>query len=221
MKSNYTERKILIYLFFIGLFFFLLSSFGVFNGISAKVSSLLYNSLGYTNKWSKSYGPSWFVNINENVSSFGSKELVFIISTIFFFYLIVAERKKEAIKFAFTVAVSLIFIVIVKFINSERETVTLKEVYTETLANFPSGHAFIATVLYPSIAYFLSKTAKTSKEKIFFFTSAAAIVLIVGISRVTGSGHTVTEVIAGWSLGLSWFSLIKLTLLSNNFSNQT
>lgn len=132
-----------------------------------------------------------------------------------------AERKKEAIKFAFTVAVSLIFIVIVKFINSERETVTLKEVYTETLANFPSGHAFIATVLYPSIAYFLSKTAKTSKEKIFFFTSAAAIVLIVGISRVTGSGHTVTEVIAGWSLGLSWFSLIKLTLLSNNFSNQT
>uniref|UniRef100_A0A832DNZ7 Phosphatase PAP2 family protein n=1 Tax=Ignavibacterium album TaxID=591197 RepID=A0A832DNZ7_9BACT len=221
MKSKYTERKILIYLFFIGLLFFLLSSFGIFNGISAKVSALLYNSLGYTNRWSKSYGPAWFVNMNGNISSFGSKELVFLISTIFFLYLLVVQRKKEAIKFAFTVMVSLIFIVVVKFINSERETITIKEIYTETLANFPSGHAFIATVLYPSIAYFLSKTAKTLKEKKFFFTSAAAIVLIVGISRVTGSGHTVTEVIAGWSLGLSWFSLIKLTLLSNNFSNQT
>ncbi|MCL6495362.1 MAG: hypothetical protein K6T54_11370, partial [Ignavibacterium sp.] len=60
MKSKYTERKILIYLFFIGLLFFLLSSFGIFNGISANVSALLYNSLGYTNKWSKSYGPAWF-----------------------------------------------------------------------------------------------------------------------------------------------------------------
>lgn len=219
MNSNFTEKKILVLLFLIGLFFFLLSAFGVFNDLSASVSSLLYNNLGYTNKWSKSYGPSWFVNMNENVSSFGSKELVFIISTIFFFYLIVVERKKDAFKFAFTVVISLIFIVVVKFINSERETVTLKEIYTETLANFPSGHAFISTVLYPSIAYFLSKSTKNNKERIFYFTIAIAIVIIVGVSRVTGSGHTVTEVIAGWSLGLCWFSLIKFTLLKNKFNS--
>ncbi|AFH49870.1 Membrane-associated phospholipid phosphatase [Ignavibacterium album JCM 16511] len=216
MNSYSKEQKLLIVFFFTGIFFFLLSSFGVFDGISARVSSLLYNWLGYTNKWSKSYGPSWFVNMNGNISSFGSKELVFIISSIFFFYLLVSDRKKDAVKFAFTVIISLMFIVLVKYINSERETVTLKEIYTETLANFPSGHTFISTVLYPSIAYFLSIKSNSVKLKSFYITSAISIVIIVGISRVTGGGHTVTEVIAGWSLGLSWFALIKFILFRNS-----
>ena len=215
MNKFNNEQKFLVIFFITGIFFYLLSSFGVFDGISAEVSSMLYNWLGYTNKWSHSYGPQWFVNLNGNVSSFGSKELVFIISTIFYSYLLVSDRKKDAVKFAITVIVSLMFIVLVKYINSERETVTLKELYTETLANFPSGHTFISTVLYPSIAYFLSKGISSAKLKRFYFISAVGIVLIVGVSRVTGSGHTVTDVIAGWSLGLGWFALIKFLLFRN------
>lgn len=214
-NSLNNEQKLLIFFFFTGIFFFLLSSFGVFDGISADGSALLYNWLGYTNKWSKSYGPSWFLNMNENISAFGSKELVFLISVIFFAYLMISERKSDAIKFAFTVIISLMFIVLVKYINSERETVTLKELYTETLANYPSGHTFISTLLYPSIAYFLSISTNSVKLKSFYILSAIVIVIIVGISRVTGSGHTVTDVIAGWSLGLSWFALIKLILFRN------
>lgn len=212
MKFINKEQKLFIIFFLTGLFFFSLSSFGVFDEISAEVSSSLYNWLGYTNKWSRSYEPSWFVNMNGDLSAFGSKELVIIISTIFFFYLIVANRKSDAVKFFIAVAISLVFILIVKFINSGRDTVTLKEIYTETLANYPSGHTFIATVLYPSIAFFLSKTIDSTKLKSFYFISAIIIAVIVGISRITGSGHTVTEVIAGWSLGLSWFAIIKFIL---------
>ncbi len=204
----------MLLLFTTGLIFFLFCCSGIFDGISAKVSALLYNWLGYTNKWSKSYGPSWFVNLNGNVSSFGSKELVFIISTIFFIYLQVTDRKIDAYRFAITVITSLLFIITVKYINSSREIITLKEIYTESLAKFPSGHTFISTVLYPSIAYFMSKDANSQKFKLFYFATATAIVLIVGISRVTGSGHTVTEVIAGWSLGLCWFALIKMFLFN-------
>lgn len=212
MKLFNKEQKLLIIFFFTGLFFFLLSSFEVFDKLSSEVSSFLYYWLGYTNKWSKSYGPSWFVNMNGNLSAFGSKELVFIISIIFFSYLLVTNRKSDAVKFSVTVVVSLLFIVLVKFINSGRDTVTLKELYTETLSNYPSGHTFISTVLYPSIAFFLSKTVESIKVKSFYFISAITIALVVGISRFTGSGHTVTEVIAGWSLGLSWFALIKFIL---------
>lgn len=85
MNAYGKEQKLLIIFFVTGIFFFLLSSFGVFDGISAEVSSLLYNWLGYTNKWSHSYGPEWFVNLNGNVSSFGSKELVFSSAQFSFF----------------------------------------------------------------------------------------------------------------------------------------
>lgn len=212
------SNKSLMAMLIIGLSIFFVTSLGIFNRLSGDVSSILFNSLGYTNKWSRTYGPSWLVNMNSNIGSFGSKELVFIISTIFFSYLAVTNRKIDALKFAITVIISLMFIVLVKYINSEKETVTIKEIFTETLANFPSGHTFISTVLYPSIAYFLSKENSFPRLKRFYFISAVSIVLVVGMSRVMGGGHTVTEVIAGWSLGISWFALIKFILFrkSNN-----
>ena len=36
------------------------------------------------------------------------------------------------------------------------------------------------------------------------------IIILVGISRVTGSEHTLTEVIAAWSSGLVLFSICAL-----------
>jgi membrane-associated phospholipid phosphatase len=46
--------------------------------------------------------------------------------------------------------------------------------------------------------------------------SAAIIIALVGISRFVGSGHTITEVIAGWSLGLCWYSFVQIFLASDH-----
>jgi len=46
----------------------------------------------------------------------------------------------------------------------------------------------------------------------FLFISAAIIIALVGISRFVGSGHTITEVIAGWSLGLCWYTFAQMFL---------
>lgn len=209
------KKSLVVIIFLAGIILFTLASFGFFDNISKAIASFLFNNLGYTNKWSRTYGPSWFVNMNGNVSALGSKELVFIFSLICFFYLMIIKRETDALKFAFTIIMSLIFIVLIKFINSGREVVTIKELYTESLANYPSGHTFISTVLYPSIAYYLSVSTNSVKLKSFYLIVTIFIVTIVGVSRITGGGHTVTEVIAGWSLGLSWFILIKFILFRN------
>ena len=211
-KSN----KNLITIFASSFIIYLLSCVGLFDGLSALVSKSLYNALGYTNKWTHSFGPSWFIGMLNDISSLGSRELVLIISTFIFFYLKLSRGKTEAKKYLFTVGVGIVLILVVKSITSNLAEINFNTILTETLSSFPSGHTFIATVMYLAIAKYLSSRKKSDDVNKYLYVSAVFIILLVGISRFMGSWHTVTEVIAGWSLGLCWFSFAQIFLRLNH-----
>ncbi len=208
----FRTNKTLIIVFTISLIVYLLSCFGAFDGLSEIVAHSLYNALGYTNKWSHSYGPPWFVGMINDISSLGSRELVLIISTFMYFYLRMIKGKSDAGKFIFTVGLGIVLILVTKTITSNHAEINFNTILTETLSNFPSGHTFIATVMYLAIARYLSTHRKYEPVNKFLFISAAIIIALVGISRFVGSGHTITEVIAGWSLGLCWYTFAQMFL---------
>lgn len=203
---------------------YILSCFGLFDGISEFTAKSLYNLLGYTNRWSKAYGPEWFVTTKNNISALGSREIILIFTTFFYFYFSISRSKKEANNFLFTVGLGIIVILVTKTITSKLDEITFNTLLTESLSNFPSGHTYIATVLYFSIALNLTATKKSFLTNKFLYLSASIIVVFVGISRFIGNGHTVTEVIAGWTYGLTWFTFAQMflktdskTILSNRF----
>lgn len=208
----FRTNKNLIIVFTISLIVYLLSCFGAFDGLSEIVAHSLYNALGYTNKWSHSYGPPWFVGMINDISSLGSRELVLIFSTFIYFYLRIIKGKSEAGKYIFTVGLGIVFILVTKSITSNHTEINFNTILTETLSNFPSGHTFIATVMYLAMAKYLSTHRKYEPVNKFLFISAAIIIALVGISRFVGSGHTITEVIAGWSLGLCWYTFAQMFL---------
>lgn len=199
-------------IFTISTIVFTLSALGLFDSLSAEVSKLLYHTFGYTNKWSRSYGEPWFVNLNSNLSAFGSREIVLLVTVFFSVYLFKDRGKVKALNFLYTTIGAIILILFIKSITSDIGHITFKTIITESLSNFPSGHTFIATVLYLGIAKALNSRSRSASVNRFIFVSAILLIFIVGVSRVTGSGHTVTEVIAGWSLGLAWISLSELFL---------
>ena len=203
----------LIIIFIFSFIFFLLSCFGLFDGLSESVAKSQYNALGYTNKWSRSYGPPWFVGMINDISSLGSRELILIISTFMYFYLRLTKGKSDAGKFIFTVGFGIILILVTKSITSNHAEINFSTILTESLSNFPSGHTFIATVMYLAMARYLSTHRKYEPVNKFLFVSAAIIIFLVGISRFVGSGHTITEVIAGWSLGLCWYTFAQMILI--------
>ena len=212
LKSN----KNLITIFASSFIIYLLSCVGLFDGLSALVSKSLYNALGYTNKWTHSFGPSWFIGMLTDISSLGSRELVLILSTFIYFYLKLSRGKTEAKKYLFTVGIGIVLILVVKSITSNLAEINFNTILTETLSSFPSGHTFIATVMYLAIAKYLSSRKKSDDVNKYLYISAFFIILLVGISRFMGSWHTVTEVIAGWSLGLCWFSFAQIFLRLNH-----
>jgi undecaprenyl-diphosphatase len=208
----FRTNKTLIIVFTISLIVYLLSCFGAFDGLSEIVAHSLYNALGYTNKWSHSFGPPWFVGMINDISSLGSRELVLIISTFMYFYLRMLKGKSDAGKFIFTVGLGIVLILVTKTITSNHAEINFNTILTETLSNFPSGHTFIATVMYLAMARYLNTHRKYEPVNKFLFISAAIIIALVGISRFVGSGHTITEVIAGWSLGLCWYTFAQMFL---------
>jgi undecaprenyl-diphosphatase len=208
LKSN----KNYLIVFTTSLIVYLLSCFGIFDDFSEYTAKTLYYNLGYTNEWSFSYGPQWFAEIIKNLTALGSREVVLLFSVFMYFYLLRSRGKSDASKFVFIIGLGIVLILITKSITSKSSDVTFDAVVTETLSYFPSGHAFMTTVLYLSLAQFSTVRHKDEKKSKYMFVSASIVVLLVGVSLFMGSGHTVTEVIAGWSYGLCWYTFAQMFL---------
>lgn len=70
--------------------------------------------------------------------------------------------------------------------------------------SFPSGHALGAAAIYISLAYYAGQYASSWKQELFFYWLGAALVLIVGISRIYLGVHYPTDVLAGLCGGIAW-----------------
>ena len=61
-----------------------------------------------------------------------------------------------------------------------------------------------------TIAYFLSAEFVGKKKSTVIWFVAIMLIFLIGLSRIAGSRHYATDVIAGWSLGYTWFVLCVL-----------
>ncbi len=80
-------------------------------------------------------------------------------------------------------------------------------------ASFPSGHSFGATVAYLSLAFLVSREIKEIKLEILYYAMAFVVIGIVGFSRMFLGVHYPTDVVAGISLGMIWFSLVSIPFI--------
>lgn len=71
-------------------------------------------------------------------------------------------------------------------------------------ASFPSGHAMLSAVVYLTLGALTARFARTRRVKVFALVGAAAVALLVGMSRVYLGVHWPSDVLAGWSLGGAW-----------------
>lgn len=68
--------------------------------------------------------------------------------------------------------------------------------------SFPSGHSLSAIFFYGFLIYFVSKYIKNTKLKRILQVLIIVIILLIGFSRIYLGVHFVSDVIAGFVLGL-------------------
>ena len=80
--------------------------------------------------------------------------------------------------------------------------------------SYPSGHSMVALSFYGFIGYLLYKKYNNKNIKTFLITSTIFLILVVGFSRIYLGVHYLTDVIAGFILGLIYLPLyIKIIKL--------
>src|SRR5690349_10663317 len=89
--------------------------------------------------------------------------------------------------------------------------------------SFPSGHVLTALLAYGLLAYFFIPKMPSLFWKWVVGIAALLTVLFIGFSRLFLGGHYLTDVLAGYALGIAWagliFTLIETILMRRKTSN--
>jgi len=70
--------------------------------------------------------------------------------------------------------------------------------------SFPSGHAATAVVLYGALGLLLAEQARSRLRAAAWLVGAGVLALAIGASRVILNVHFVSDVVAGFAVGLAW-----------------
>ncbi len=73
-----------------------------------------------------------------------------------------------------------------------------------TSFSFPSGHAMTGILYLFATAYILAENNRKVR-KVQLWNVAIVLTILIGMSRVAGARHFASDVLAGWSVGFTWF----------------
>ncbi|MCW3159279.1 phosphatase PAP2 family protein [Micropruina sonneratiae] len=78
----------------------------------------------------------------------------------------------------------------------------------ETSASFPSGHSLNSIVIAGMFCYLLVSHLTSTAARAVTVTLTVLYVLAMGLSRVYLGHHWLTDVLAAWSLGVAWLTVV-------------
>ena len=147
---------------------------------------------------------------------FLGKELVQVIVSILTLYFLYKRYWRELAMLLISSAVgSILWNFIIAYFNRPRPPEQTGLPITG-IPSFPSGHAMSALICYGLLAYLLVPKMPSRFWKWAVVIVAAVIILFDGFSRVFQGNHYLTDVLAGYALGLAWAGLVY-TLIESLF----
>lgn len=121
------------------------------------------------------------------------------------------QRRWRLAIFTATTGIGLAFLIPVSksLIGRARPIVDVPLVEAPANASFPSGHAMSAVVLWGTLLL-LTLPAVRRRGRPKLFAAVVALVLVVGVTRLALGVHFLSDVLAGWTLGVAWLVAMVL-----------
>jgi len=145
-------------------------------------------------------------------------QVIMILDILLCIYFLVKRYWQELAMLAIGAAgSSLIFLFISNFVSRQRPPTQIWIVMK--IPGFPSGHAIGVIVFYGLMAYFLVPKMRSAFWKGVVIAAALLIMVFVGFSRIFTGGHYLTDVLAGYAVGIA-FSGAVYTLIEIYFQKR-
>ncbi len=161
----------------------------------------------------------YLINIAELISNFGSVYSIAITGSIIGIYLAFKKKWRSATIMILSISLTGFVSGLLKIIfMSPRPSTILID------PSFPSSHSAMAATFFIILAYLLAPKIESWVKRESMIVLCVLITIAIGISRIILNVHWLSDVVAGWSLGifLSTSSIlfvryVSILLLKNSY----
>jgi undecaprenyl-diphosphatase len=101
-----------------------------------------------------------------------------------------------------------IWVLLTPLFNRARPVFDVPVWHQMTTPGFPSGHSISAVMCFGLLAYLIVPKISSRFWKAMVIVTAGLIILYIGFSRLFVGDHYLTDVLAGYGLGVAWSGLV-------------
>lgn len=149
-------------------------------------------------------GRRWVMEIMRDVSGLGSPEVLCMLVGITVIFLFLAGRRRTSLFLALSTLGGAIASVLLKAaFGRARPDLAPYATYVYT-TSFPSGHAMLSAVVYLILGFMVARLTPDRWLKIYVLGVAAALFIVIGVSRLYLGSHWPSDVLGGWAAGAAW-----------------
>ncbi|MCZ7557578.1 MAG: phosphatase PAP2 family protein [Bacteroidia bacterium] len=143
---------------------------------------------------------SWLLPLLYVVTWFGDFPALLFVATIATGLLLFSKRKPEASSFACSAILGVLLMLVLKEVFARPRPQVVPALADVSTLSFPSGHALMSVAVYVPLAMILLRTFPQKNAQCF--TAFGLFLLVIGFSRLYLGVHYLTDVLAGWVLGV-------------------
>lgn len=148
-------------------------------------------------------------NVLGGVTDLGGTTMLVWLLVVGSIWLLLRRQPWVALYVVVSAGGAMILNAVVKELVGRLRPVVDSPVYTVPGLSFPSGHAMSSLVTYGVLLLVFGPLVHTSARRVFTVV-VAVIVVAVGFTRMALGVHYLSDVLAGWLLGMLWLVLTTL-----------
>jgi undecaprenyl-diphosphatase len=149
-------------------------------------------------------------SIMQTASFLGSTLFLVIFGVIIIIALYLRKHRRGAVIFTITTIGSSLLLTTLKVAFKRIRPEPFFDTILPASYSFPSGHSLGSFCFYGALAAILTARIENFRLKLIVRISAAAMILLIGISRIYLGVHYPSDVVAGYAVGLIWVVTIAV-----------
>ena len=158
-------------------------------------------------------GPEWLPEAARDITALGSDSIVILATVFVIGFLLLQERRAEALLVIVTITGGGILSQVLKSVFQRERPDHAFHLIDVSTHSFPSGHSMLSSVTYITLGALLARSVSHRRSKIYCLWVGVFLAVLVGLTRVYLGVHFPSDVLAGWAAGASWAMLCWITAL--------